>query len=168
MYGRERILNLLYGRPVDRLAWNALVDTSTLSAMAPEVQAGTVVDFCRRVNCDVIRLGDFSLPPEFQAGEPFLPITPGVETIEESDGDILVRRKITPWGELTATFKNSHPLKYPVTTLAELRILKAVWEATRYEENPNWEERYRRLDAHIGPEWKRTAACNELGSFLRS
>lgn len=152
MNGRQRIFNLLNGQPVDRLAWNALVDTTTLSAMPPEVQAGTVVDFCRRVNCDVIQLGDFSLPPELQAGEPFITLAPGIETTEECAGEFLLRRKKTPWGDLTATFKHSHPLKYPVTGLAELHILKAVWEATRYHGNPDWEDRYRRLEAHIGPD----------------
>jgi len=43
MTRRERILSLLHGKPVDGLAWNALVDNTTLTAMPPEVQALTVV-----------------------------------------------------------------------------------------------------------------------------
>ena len=157
MNGRQRILNLLSGRtplhdPTQGLAWNALVDTYTLSAMPAEVQAQTVVDFCRRIGCDVIQLGDFSLPPELWAGDSFEAILPEVsvqETVEP--GDLTVRHTQTPWGELIATFRRSHPLKYPVTNLAELDILKNIWLATRYvPAGPAWEEAYRRLDAHIG------------------
>jgi hypothetical protein len=133
------------------LAWNALADTTTLSSMPSVVQSETVVDFCRRVGCDAIQLGDFSLPPGLQAGEPFQSVTPAVECVETTaDGGFLIRRTKTPWGELVATFKNAHPLKYPVTNLDELRVLKAVWEVTRFEATGGWRERYQRLDEHIG------------------
>ncbi len=157
MNGRQRLLNLLSGRtprhdPAQGLAWNALVDTTTLSAMPQEVQSETVVDFCRRIQCDSLQLGDFSLPPDLWAGEPFEAQLPDISIQETTEPDgLIVRRTLTPWGELTATFRHSHPLKYPVASLAELEILKKIWLSTCYvPADPSWEARYHQLDAHIG------------------
>ncbi len=152
MTGRERILNLLNGLPVEGLTWNALVDTTTLTAMPPEVQALNVVDFCRLVGADVLQLGDFSLPQDRQVGDPFVARISGVEMKEFSPEEgFLVRRTLTPWGDLTATFRQGHPLEYPVKDLEDLRILRRVWEATSYEEaGGEWEARYRKADEYIG------------------
>ncbi len=78
--------------------------------MPAEVQAETVVDFCRRLDCDVIQLGDFSMPESMWVGDPYQVITPEVETAEHFEPDgTLVRLTHTPWGELTATFRSGHP-----------------------------------------------------------
>ena len=63
MMGRERIFNQLNCSPVEGLAWNALVDHTTLEALPTEIQPLNGVDFCRQVGTDVIQLGDFSCPP---------------------------------------------------------------------------------------------------------
>ena len=85
-------------------------------------------------------------------GSPFQEITPGIEVIETSQPDsALVRRTVTPWGTLEASFRQGHPLAYPVNSLDELRILKNIWLATRYEETgAAWEARYSAADATIG------------------
>jgi hypothetical protein len=152
MTGRERFLNLLNGLPVDRLAWNALVDPTSLTAMPPEVQALNTVEFCRLVGGDVLQLGDFALPADLVVGDPYLTRIPGVEVKEfPSEVDLWVRQTLTPWGNLTATFRNGHPLEYPVKDLEGVRILRRVWEATLYEEaGEEWERRYRRADEYIG------------------
>ena len=152
MIGRERILNLLCGRTVEGVAWNALVDFSTLTAMPSEVQALTVVEFCRLVGSDVVQLGDFALPPDCQVGDPYQAVTPGIDVEETTAPDgTLVRQTVTPWGVLEATFRQGHPLKHPVNNLEELRILKKMWLSTRYEEaGEDWETRYRRADEYIG------------------
>jgi hypothetical protein len=154
MSGRQRILNLINGLPPQGLSWNALVDFTSLSAMPEEVQAGTVVDFCRRLSCDVIQLGDFSMPEAMWVGEPYQVFTPGVTTSERIEPDgTLVRLTCTPWGEMTATFRNNHPVKYPVTNLEEIRILRNAWHATTYGEAASgWLDRYQAMENHIGPD----------------
>jgi hypothetical protein len=152
MNGRQRIMSLLNGLPHQGLSWNALVDTNTLSAMPAEVQAETVVDFCRRLGCDVIQLGDFSMPEALWVGDPYQVITPEVLVTEHSETDgTLVRLTHTPWGELTATFRSGHPVKYPVTNLQEVHILKNIWQSTIYREaDPGWQARYEKMNRHIG------------------
>ena len=152
MLARERLLNLLNGRPVEGLAWNALVDETTLAGMPAEIRPCNGTDFCRMVGADVIQLGDFFLPPEAQAGDPFTTCIPGVENEEfTTDAGVQVRRSHTPWGILTATFRQGHPLEYPVKDLADLHILRHIWEMTHYEEiGPEWEQRHARAEKFIG------------------
>lgn len=152
MLGRQRILNLLNNLPPQGLSWNALVDTTTLSAMPEQVQEETVVDFCRRVGCDVVQLGDFSMPEAMWVGDPYKVIIPGITTQEQVEPDgTLVRQTRTPWGDLIATFRSNHPVKYTVTSLDELRLLKKIWECTVYGDlDQEWEERYWKMDRHVG------------------
>ncbi len=152
MNGRQRILNLLNSRPEEGLAWNALVDFTTLRGMPPEVQAMNVVEFCRAVGADVVQLGDFSLPAEMQVGDPYRTIQPDVEIEEaETEDGLWVRRMHTSWGELAATFKQGHPVNHPVNNLEELRTLRCLWETTYYvEAGEDWEIRCCRADETIG------------------
>lgn len=56
----------------------------------------------------------------------------------------------TEWGVLTATWEKGHPVKYPVETGEELRILRKIWENSRYAESEGMEEAYRRVEAALG------------------
>jgi hypothetical protein len=152
MNSRQRILSLFNGQPAPGLAWNALVDIYTLSAMPAEIQAETVVDFCRRVDCEAFQLGDFSLPEAWMVGDPYQTILPGIEILEHTEpDDTLVRQTHTPWGDLRATFRNNHPIRYPVNDRKEIQILKKIWQATKYvEAGDDWLARYRKMEAHIG------------------
>jgi len=54
-------------------------------------------------------------------------------------------------GILTGITRSNHPFKYPVETIEDLRILKKIWENTKYVlRTKGCEETYERIDKLIG------------------
>ena len=150
MNGRTRILSRLNGLPQGGLSWTTLVDDVTRSIMPPRYRGMPVIDFYKAIGCDIFQFGNYGLPEDQQVRSPCRWTAPGVSTEEYWQGNILVRKLVTPWGELAATFARDHPLKYPVTTAEELKILKQTWAEAIYEEEANGDGGYSRLDALIG------------------
>jgi len=151
MTGRECLLNLLDRKPADRLCWTTLADRTTRSVMPPPWRDMSCLDFYRAIDCDVMQFGNFDLPkdlcvplPARSAGPPCT-----TETVTEPSG-LVVRRTRTPWGTLVATSRKGHPIKHPVETIEELRILKNVWAGTRYEPAEGHEAACGRLLEAIG------------------
>ncbi len=135
MTGRERIENILSRRPIDRLAWTTLADAETRSVMPAGLRDMPVLDFYRHVGCDVLQFGNYGLPEGLRAA--FARLERPAELTVSTVGRVTARRTATAWGELTATFRNGHPVKYPVETIEELRILKRLWADSHYEELPD-------------------------------
>ena len=135
MTGRQRLLSILNRAAPDRIAWTTLVDERTRSVMPPAVRAMPVLDFYRHIGCDILQFGNYGLPADLAVPSPARLVTPPIETewVNQPDG-LAVRTQRTPWGTLVATFRDGHPIKHPVESLEELRILKEVWLASRHEE----------------------------------
>lgn len=133
MTGRERLLNILDKKPVDRLSWTTLIDGPSRTLMPEEVQAMSHVDFYRYVGCDILMLGAYGLPEADQPVPPYQVVLPNlqVEWDVAPDGSARQTRR-TPWGVLTAEFRNGHPTKYPVESLNDLSILKRIYLDIEY------------------------------------
>jgi hypothetical protein len=151
MTGRERLINILNKEPIDRLCWTTLVDATTLLAMPPSMQSMCPLDFYRHIGCDILQFGNYGLPRTLRLASPYRLAQPStvVETVTDNDGT-LMRRTITPWGELTATFRNGHPSTYPVQTVEAVRILMRLWQDSRVDETPGMEDTWTRIKATIG------------------
>ncbi|MBM4038475.1 MAG: hypothetical protein FJ290_08170, partial [Planctomycetes bacterium] len=135
MTGRQRLLAILSHRPPDRVAWTTLVDDRTRSAMPRRIREMPVLDFYRHIGCDILQFGNYGLPRDLCVPSPARLITPPIETQWRTEGDgLAIRTQKTPWGTLVATFRNGHPIKHPVETLADLRVLKNLWDGSHYEE----------------------------------
>ena len=98
----------------------------------------------------IMQFGNFNLPEELRVSLPARLVSPGeVEMTTDANG-AAVRTTRTAWGELVATTRSGHPVKHPVESLDELRILKNIWSESHYEEVDGAEEACARLEAAIG------------------
>jgi len=133
------------------VAWTTLIDDVTRSRMPPSIREMPVLEFYRHIGCDVLQFGHYGLPEADCVVPPCRFVSPQVETSSHSDpdGTWWVERR-TDWGPLTASFKNGHPVKYPVESVEDLRILKNVWLHSHYEATPGAEESYQRAEAALG------------------
>jgi len=150
MTGRERLLNVLHGRAVDRPAWTTLVDDVTRSIMPETIREMPVLDWYRSIRCDILLFGNYGLPAELRVSHPCRMVTPGTSTQSWPEGEESVHQWRSPWGTLTRRSRSSHPTKYAVETIEDLRVLKAIWENSRYEEVPGTEEGLKGLDRRLG------------------
>ncbi len=128
MTGRQRILAILERRPTDRLSWGTLIDSVSTSLMPAEVRKLHPFDFSRRIGCDIYTFGNYGLPPEDCVPSPAKWVCPGLEETWQSEGDRSTHTRQTPWGTLLATFDHGHPVKYPVASVDEVRLLRRIWE----------------------------------------
>lgn len=151
MTGRERLNNICNRLPVDRIAWTTLVDDTTRSIMPRQIREMLPFDFYRYIGCDILQFGNYGLPRSHQILPPCRLITPEIETEEyTASNGLVIRKQKTPWGTLIATFKEKHPVKYPVESVKELRILKNIWLNSRYEEINAMKESYSLINEEIG------------------
>ena len=112
MTGRERLLNILDNKPIDRVAWTTLVDHKTLSVMPEGVREMSPLQFYRHIGCDVLQFGNYGLPAELRVLSPARLVTPPIETETTTEPDgLVVQARHTPWGTLVATTRNGHPGK---------------------------------------------------------
>ena len=128
--GKQRLNAVLHGQPSDRLAWTTLVDRATLDIMPPELSGNGGLDLYRHLGCDILLLDSWGLPVGFRS--PQLVWGPEVTVSSETQGDNTSTEWHTPRGSLSAVWRSNHPSKYPVTTLAEVRLYRAMWESARY------------------------------------
>jgi len=153
MTGRERITNILNKEPTDRITWTTLVDEPTRSGMDESVRGLHPFDFYRMIGCDIMQFGDhgFYNTEEAVGRACVLESDIRAETITKADGSEEIIRK-TALGNLRMVTQNSHPVKYPVETIDDLRILKNIWSNASYKEDSSdlFEKRLARMENRIG------------------
>lgn len=152
MTGKERLTRILHKQAIDRIAWTTLVDDTTRSIMPPEIRDMPVLDFYRYIGCDIACFGNYGLPDELRVIPPCRLIQPDVTSESETRPDgTTVKTTRSSWGTLTAIFIKEHPIKHPVETIEDLRVLKKIWLHSRYEETGLETERsYEKLTAALG------------------
>lgn len=151
MTGRERLRAILRGEPPDRPCWTTLVDDVTRSVMPDDWRRLPLLDFYRRLGCDILQFGSYGLPPELQVPTALSYHCPKATVTHETQPDgTLVQTTRTPWGDLTATFRRGHPLKHPVETADDLRVFARLWERSVPTEADGVPEAYGRVDAALG------------------
>ncbi|MEN6546353.1 MAG: uroporphyrinogen decarboxylase family protein [Armatimonadia bacterium] len=151
MSGRDCLNALLDRQGALRLCWTTLVDDTTRSVMPPDIRALPVLDFYRYLGCAHLQFGNYGLPPDLQVQPPCRRVEPEtrVERTTDDLGTLHVRLE-TDWGPLHSTFRNGHPLKHPIETLDEIRIARALWERSHYEEVEGSEVTFHRTAAVLG------------------
>lgn len=173
MKGRQLLHRILNRQPVDRLSWTTLVDDVTRSVMPEDVRRLSPIEFYRLIGCDILQLGNYGLTQDLWVPSPARLVSPDVrQEVQSNDpahaqqnapiGDIAIGmggptvnqtvtlRRISPWGTLTTVLKHDHPVEHPVKSLKELRILRAIWEASDYVENNDMDEPFARVERQIG------------------
>ena len=148
MTGRQRLQAILRREPADRLSWTTLVDDTTRSPMPDGARALPVLDFYRHIGCDILQFGNYGLPQGERVQ--FVRATQPFEERRSQSGDTVTHERVTPWGTLTAVYRNGHPTQYPVDSLDEVRLLTRVWQESRFEEHPDAKASCRRLIEAIG------------------
>ena len=143
MTGRERLTAILQRRPVDRLSWSVLVDGHTLDA-CPGV---SFLEFCRQLGCDVFSLNGWGTPHGFAS--PALEWGEDVEATARAEGGDTLFELRSEAGVLRSVWRGSHPVKYYVETLEELRLYRAMWEGARYTERDD-RAAFEAIDTLIG------------------
>lgn len=151
MTRRNRLLNLLDGRGIDRPVWTTLIDQATRANMPNLIKEMDHLEFYRYISCDVLQFGICGLRNAESLATPCHLVSPGVETIYSMnlDGSVFIGRK-SEWGNLTSSFRNGHPLIYPVQSLADIIILKNIWLNSYYEESEGYEASITRIMSEIG------------------
>lgn len=149
MNGRERLTAVLNRRRPDRLAWTTLVDGHTLGALTGDWAGLDAIGFGRRLGADVLLLDGWGTARGFAS--PALVWEAAVTEGWQDVGGRNVQTRCCPAGELTAVFEKGHPRKYPVETLADLRVFRAMWEDARYEARDD-REAFAAIDALAGPD----------------
>jgi len=152
MTGNERLTHILHKQPTDHVVWTTLADNITRSVMPPEIRDMPVLDFYRYIGCDIACFGNYGLPDELRVIPPCHIVQPDVTLESETKPDgTTVNVTRSPWGNLTAKTTKGHPIKHPVETIEDLRVLKKIWLHSRYEEaGSEAEESYARLIAALG------------------
>ena len=130
MTGRERLIALLRGEPTDRLSWTVLVDDCTLGALPPELRGMTGVEFSRHLGCDIVQLEGWGTP--HQCVSPSLEWGEDVATMGRAEGQQFIQQIRCPAGVLESVSQRGHPRKFLVSTLAELRVYRSLWEGARF------------------------------------
>lgn len=151
MTGKERLHCILDRQATDRLSWTTLVDTITRSVMPDDVQRLSPVEFYRLIGCDILQFGNYGLSEDLAVTPPSRLSSPEVKVeIETEANGLMIRRRVSPWGTLTAIIKHDHPIDYPVKSLHDMHILQAIWDASDFVEQPGMEETQARLEDQIG------------------
>ena len=176
MNGRKFLHRILNRQSPDRLLWTTLVDDVTRSVMPDEVRRLSALEFYRHIGCDIVQLGNYGLSQDMCVPSPSRLVSPDVkQEIAGEDGNPLPDleaelggneiaigtggptvnrtvqlRRVTPWGTLTTLLKHDHPVEHPVKTVEDMRILRAIWEASNYVECQGMEEAFARVESCIG------------------
>lgn len=112
------------------MPWTPLVDNRTLDLLPESLRGNGGLDFYRSLGCDIFLLNGWNTPHSFRSPELQWPA--GVEATWKQDGNRAIQEWKTPRGTLTALYDRSHPLKYPVGSLEELRLYRWMWEGAAY------------------------------------
>jgi hypothetical protein len=148
MTGKKRLNNILQKRSGNSVCWTTWIDNKTTVGMPEKIRKMSSFEFYRHVNCDIMQLQFLQC-----SSSPSHLNQPDIEkkSIVNSDGSVSVTT-VSKWGILTGISEKTHPIKYPVETIEELRIFKNIWQNSSYEEikDREFEESIRKTAEEIG------------------
>jgi len=145
--------------------------------MPDEARSLPPLDFNRTIGCGILQFGNYGLPAELQALPPCRRVEPETQVEYTTYPDGTHRATVrSECGALTSCTRNSHPTRYPIETLEELRTARRMWEQTRFDEADGHEESFARTSsgkkgpseyvAHTTPDARSPA--DRLGKFVGS
>ena len=130
MTRREQLEAVLQKRATDRLPWCTLVDGATLSLFPEHLRGNGGIDLYRHLGCGTFHLSGWNTP--YHLSSPHLAWSDTVEIVRRTDGRQAIEEWITPQGTLTGVTHGSHPLKYPVDSLASLHVYRSLWDGATF------------------------------------
>jgi hypothetical protein len=131
MTGRERLLAICRHQKPDRLSWTTLVDQHTLAVLPPELQGRGGLDLYRHLGCDTFLLDGWGTAHAFAS--PALVWGDKVQERWYAEGDRSSRELTCAAGTLRAEFSRSHPVRFLVNNLDEVKLYREMWEEARFE-----------------------------------
>lgn len=147
MTGRERLTAVLHKQPVDGVAWTTLVDDNSLRLFPEELRGNGGIDFYKAIDSDIFLLNGWGAPRSYAA--PKLCWPEGVTAQWQREGDTSTHTLSLGNRSLRAIYKGGHPVRYPVQTLEDICLYRAMWEGACYEA-PDDSAVQRELDSLIG------------------
>lgn len=154
MTGRERMNNIIDSKPTDKTPWSVLYNKTSLSGLPEEYLKMDAMDVYRSLGGDIMQFGNIGLWEDGKGVKyPAKKKSPTEEiTSFDKENNQRITEIISPWGTLTATFSmGHHPVKYPVQTIEDVRILKKIWTDTNYVlDEQGCDESYKMIDDWIG------------------
>ena len=134
MNGRERLLRVLDGKPTDRVPWTTIADDGSRHHMPDGYRNVNILDFYRKIGCDILQFGTHGMPSGTEPDYPFEFKTDVIEQIESLPNETLsITRKLNG-RTLQVISQKGHPIKYPVESPEELRIYLEMVEASQVSE----------------------------------
>ena len=154
MNGKQRITNIIQGKPVDRIPWTTLSDDITRTDMDDGYKNIPILDFYRKIGADILQFGNYGLPDSLHVSEPFKVVSDSVTSKWEhfQDGSVVHSRSFGG-KSLKAAYKKSHPIKYPVETAEDMALLLEMTESYRVlplGDYADYANRCSRCEAAIG------------------
>ena len=150
MTGKQRLTNVLQGKPVDRVAWTTICDGNTRSIMAAEDRDIPLHDFYRKIGCDIIQFGFYGMPDDAKPVAYEIVNDVKITHSESADG-IFTRTRNFNGRALTEVHKKGYMIKHLVETREDLELYLDILQSTRVEPREDGlEERCKRCEAVIG------------------
>jgi hypothetical protein len=131
MTGKERLNRILRRDSGNTASWTTLVDRKTLVEMPENVREMTSLEFYKHIGCDIMQFGCGGIGGTDSPSQLIQADTEQTRTTNP-DGTTSIATK-SKWGTLNAIWQKGHPVKYPVETIEELRILRKIWENSSYQ-----------------------------------
>lgn len=129
MDGRQRMINIMQGKPTDRVSWTTISDDITRADMPEEYKNIPILDFYRKIGCDILQFGPYGLPENAAPQEPF-EIASGVsESYKVLEDGAFVHLRSFQGSSLSSVSKTGHPFRHPVSTARELKLLLEMTES---------------------------------------
>ncbi|MCL2519019.1 MAG: hypothetical protein FWF15_10695 [Oscillospiraceae bacterium] len=151
MTGRERMTNILNGKPTDRVSWTTISDGITRANMPDDYKNIPILDFYRKIGCDIFQFGPYGLPSEIGWLEPYRiesDITDSYESLP--DGSYSHIRSLGK-DSITSSSKSGHPTKYPIVTVRDLELYYEMVRTWRiFVSDDGFLERCARCEEAIG------------------
>ena len=152
MTGRECLNNIISFKPKSRLSWTTIVDDYTRSVMPKKIRELDVMDFYRYIGCDIVQLGNYGCTDEQAVKYPYKLLNPDIiasEAYIDDNGNEVKKRK-TKWGDLVGVYNKTHPLKYPIENIEDLKILTKIWMSSSFVvDETGCEESYEKMNSII-------------------
>ena len=149
MNGQERLEAVHKKQPHDRAPLTTLVDDITRLGMTDELRKMTPIEFYKYLNYDIYQFGNYGLTKDDAVKYPYKRVRSDVvENWAETGGGYAEHTMENSYGRLRGVTYRSHPVKYPVENMEDLRVLKKIWEGTEYvEDTEGCRESYDHMEA---------------------
>jgi len=145
--GQQRITAIHRRQPHDRAPLTTLVDGASRRHLDRAPREMSALDFYKFLGYDIYQFGNCGLAENEQVWLPCDCVRRDFAERWTDLGNGCVEHIVeTSRGALRRVTRNWHPVKYPVETLDDLKVLRHVWENTEYAANlEGREERCRRM-----------------------